>query len=141
MEHSKNKYNGKSLGENLYYGYLSSNIGINTVEKWYSEESAYDYNNPGYKKGIGHFTQLVWKNSENLGCDVGCKSNNYCYVTCNYYPAGNNINSFPSNVFPKVETTTSDETTSDTTEEEPESDTTKEDPLIQIVNWKSLEMK
>lgn len=53
MEHSKNKYNGKSLGENLYYGYLSSNIGINTVEKWYSVESAYDYNNPGYKKGIG----------------------------------------------------------------------------------------
>lgn len=141
MEHSKNKYNGKSLGENLYYGYLSSNIGINTVEKWYSEESAYDYNNPGYKKGIGHFTQLVWKNSENLGCNVGCKSNNYCYVTCNYYPAGNNINSFPSNVFPKVETTTSDETTSDTTKEEHESDTTKEDPLIQIVNWKSLEMK
>ncbi len=122
MEHSKNKYNGERLGENLYYGYLSSNIGKNSVEKWYSEESLYDYNNPGYKQGIGHFTQLVWKNSKNLGCGVGCKSNNYCYVTCNYYPAGNYLSSFPSNVFPKVETTTSD-----TTEEEPESDTTKEE--------------
>ncbi len=125
MQHSDNKYNGDSLGENLYYGYLSSNIGTNAVDLWYSEESLYDYNNPGYKSGIGHFTQLVWKNSKNLGCGVGCKSNNYCYVTCNYYPAGNFLSSFASNVFPKG--TTSDETTSDTTKEETTSDTTKEE--------------
>ena len=46
------------------------------------------------KSGIGHFTQVVWKGSEKLGCGVGCGSNNFCYVTCKYYPAGNNLSQF-----------------------------------------------
>ena len=99
MTHSSDKYNGESLGENLYCGPLSSNIGTSAVDMWYEEVEDYDFNNPGWKSGIGHFTQVVWKGSEKLGCGVGCGSNNYCYVTCNYYPAGNYLNSFATNVF------------------------------------------
>ena len=136
MVHSSNKYLGSSLGENLYWGPKNSNIGTSSVDLWYSEVSDYDFNNPGYKSGIGHFTQLVWKNSRNLGCGVGCGSSNYCYVTCNYYPAGNYLNQFASNVFPKVEEqttapeTTAPETTApETTAPDTTSPTAPEDPL------------
>ena len=111
FDHSSNTYLGESLGENLYWGYGLSSIGNDAVDSWYEEIEDYDFNNPGYKSGIGHFTQLVWKNSQQLGCGIGCGSNNYCYVTCNYYPAGNYLGQFASNVFPKTGGSTSSDTT------------------------------
>lgn len=117
LEHSPKYYLGSKLGENLYYGPKYSTIGINSVDSWYEEVKDYDFNNPGYKSGIGHFTQVVWKGSEQLGCGISCNSNNYCFVTCNYHPAGNVLGQFGSNVFPKVEDSTSSDTTSpDTTD-------------------------
>ncbi len=100
--HSGNKYNGASLGENLYYcwgSYQMTVTGGEATDAWYNEVSLYDFNNPGYVKGVGHFTQLVWKGSKQLGCGATC-ANNYCAVTCNYFPAGNVLGYFDSNVFP-----------------------------------------
>jgi len=51
----------------------------------------------------GHFTQLVWKGSKQIGCGASCNNSNKCYVTCNYYPPGNYIGQFASNVFPLKE--------------------------------------
>ena len=51
----------------------------------------------------GHFTQLVWKGSKQIGCGASCNNSNKCYVTCNYYPPGNYIGQFTSNVFPLKE--------------------------------------
>ena len=136
MVHSSNTYNGESLGENLYWGPLSDTIGTAAIDLWYSEVDYYDFSNPGWNYDAGHFTQVVWKNSQQIGCGVGCGSSTYCYVTCNYYPAGNYLNSFASNVFAKstTEETTSEDTTSedttsvDTTSEDTTSiDTTSED--------------
>lgn len=115
LTHSQGPY-----GENLYLGPKGSSIGVSAVDMWYEEVSDYDFSNPGYKSGIGHFTQLVWKNSKYLGCGVGCGSNNYCFVSCNYSPAGNYLGQFASNVFPKVDgnnpgTTAPDTTAPDTT--------------------------
>ena len=127
LSHSSNKYLNSKLGENLYFGPKYSTIGTNSVDSWYNEVNDYDFSNPGFKSGTGHFTQLVWKGSQKLGCGVGCGSNNYCFVTCNYYPGGNIGNQFGSNVFPKVEDSTSPDTTSpDTTAPDT---TDPEDPL------------
>ena len=110
LQHSSNKYLGNNLGENLYWGPKNSDIGNESTDSWYNEVSDYDFNDPGFKSGTGHFTHLVWKGSQQLGCGVAYGSNNYCFVTCNYYPAGNYLGLFASNVFPKVEdsTTSSD---------------------------------
>ena len=67
-----------------------------------NEFGDYDFDNPGFKSGTGHFTQLVWKGSKKIGCGAACNSKNKCYVTCNYYPAGNYIGQFDKNVFRKV---------------------------------------
>ena len=63
---------------------------------WYEEvnDPGYDFNNPGFSSGTGHFTQVVWKGSTKLG--VGYSKG---WVCARYYPAGNMMGDFPSNVF------------------------------------------
>ena len=100
MVHSDNKLNNEYIGENICSGSSTLKIGKSCVNLWYSEEDQYDYKNPNNDVSCGHFTQLVWKKTNRLGCGVECTSSNYCYVTCNYYPAGNYYNQFMDNVFP-----------------------------------------
>ena len=105
MEHSSNGY-----GENLYYCGSSSGIcvtGVKASERWYEEIKDYDYNNPVFSGTTGHFTQLVWKGSQKIGCGAACNEKNKCYVTCNYSPAGNYEGRFASNVLEKIEITQS----------------------------------
>lgn len=98
FQHSGNSFNGNPLGENLYKNYGSSVDGTSPVDMWYDEVKLYDFNNQGFSMNTGHFTQVVWKGSKNLGCGFACGSG--CVVTCNYYPAGNYLGQFESNVFP-----------------------------------------
>ena len=121
LVHSSNAYSGQ-YGENLYWGPKNSNIGIDSTDSWYNEVVDYDFNEPGFTSGTGHFTQLVWKGSQQLGCGVACGSNNYCFVTCNYYPPGNYLGQFPQNVFPFKE----DSGESEKSDESEESDESKE---------------
>ena len=100
--HSGNKYNGDYMGENLYMSFGSIITGTDASQMWYDEKELYDFNNQGFSMDTGHFTQLVWKGSKQLGCGASC-SNYGCYITCNYYPAGNYIDQFTSNVFPLKE--------------------------------------
>jgi uncharacterized protein YkwD len=99
FQHSGNTFNGNSLGENLFMTYGTTVDGNSPVDMWYDEVKLYDFNNQGFSMDTGHFTQLVWKGSKNLGCGIACGKG--CYVTCNYYPAGNYLGMFESNVFPK----------------------------------------
>ena len=46
----------------------------------------------------GHFTQVVWKESRELGFGYAQASNGAWYYCCNYYPAGNMQGQFPPNV-------------------------------------------
>ena len=96
--HSGNTFNGNPLGENLYWTSGSTVNGNSPVDSWYNEVVDYNFNNPGFSSATGHFTQLVWKGSKNLGCGFACGQG--CVVTCNYYPAGNYLGEFDTNVFP-----------------------------------------
>ncbi|XP_071950395.1 uncharacterized protein [Antedon mediterranea] len=97
LEHSTTSY-----GENLYrvqthvyYGEFNQGIlALNAAKAWYGEQTNYNYNNPGSSEGaIGHFTQVVWKTTDQLGCaynKVDGENGYYTvYVTCNYSPTGN----------------------------------------------------
>lgn len=83
------------------------------IAAWYnSEEQAYngqygkaspDLNSFG---SYGHFTQMVWKGTTSVGCATQfCSSmknlpgfTNTYYTVCNYYPPGNYLGSFNTNV-------------------------------------------
>ena len=71
------------------------------MESGYSEITAYNYSAPGFSSGTGHFTQVVWQNSIQVG--VGIAFNGpmtRAVVVANYLPPGNYLNQFPANVLP-----------------------------------------
>ena len=101
FQHSHDNYKGRAMGENLYWASGMSNLtGKDPVQSWYDEIKDYNFDtnkakNPGAV--IGHFTQVVWKGSEQLGIGFATKGKEI-YVVANYYPAGNYIGQYKENV-------------------------------------------
>ncbi|UJR17634.1 hypothetical protein I4U23_004530 [Adineta vaga] len=93
------------LGENLWAasasGVIDSVTGTTPTDSWYSEISMYNYNSPGFSASTGHFTQVIWQSSTQLGIGIAWSSDNKSVkVVANYYPAGNFAGIFPANVPP-----------------------------------------
>eukprot|EP00775_Hariotina_reticulata_P004369 gene4369-4622_t len=83
------------------------------VNEWYSAgASRYDYSRPGFSRASGIFTQLVWRNSKQLGCAMqvcrdGITNTNWgsslgTLLSCRYSPPGNVDGQFAANVLPPV---------------------------------------
>ncbi|CAH1798312.1 unnamed protein product [Owenia fusiformis] len=92
----------------------TDNMAYTASQAWYAGIKNYDFDQPGYKKDTGQFTQLVWVNSVLLGCGLanGLHGNFYSYtVCCRYSPPGNYLQQFEQHVHrPKqTETTARDE--------------------------------
>lgn len=96
-------HSGWGYGENL--AWASYDMGITGVVKmWYDEEPYYDYANPGYVSGTGHFTQIIWKETTEIGCAhvTGCGSGRSIRENswvCQYDPPGNFLRQFSENVY------------------------------------------
>ena len=90
----------------VYYFWSSDkNITLNgaaAVDSWYDEIKDYDFKKGKSKNGgvVGHFTQLVWKDSTQLGIGVAKSAKNSIYVVANYHPGGNFNHNELNNVFP-----------------------------------------
>ena len=97
FEHSKNKYKGNELGENLYMCSGKVATGEMATTDWYNEIKMHNFRKD-FQSGTGHFTQVVWKGTEEVGFGVANKGNTYC-VVANYYPPGNFVGEFANNVF------------------------------------------
>ncbi|KAF8788970.1 Golgi-associated plant pathogenesis-related like protein [Argiope bruennichi] len=102
--------NNPQYGENLFVVYMSNNsvptvTAQQVVESWYSEHVFYPFDGHITRDIIsnaGHFTQVLWKNSRELGIGKAISKNNRLYVVANYYPAGNILRRFTENVPPKI---------------------------------------
>jgi hypothetical protein len=82
--------NRGEVGENLHWGTQTTAQGA--VDSWYSEINNYDFDNPVYSSAVGHFTQVVWRGSTQLGCGVAACGDVKLWV-CRYSPPGNwNVN-------------------------------------------------
>ena len=72
------------------------------VDAWYKEIKDFDFQNGGFKPGTGHFTQLVWKDSQKLGIGYAVDTkNNKAYVVARYDPPGNYDGEYRENVLPQ----------------------------------------
>jgi len=103
FQHSTNKYKGDNLGENIANKWSSSGAdyaGPDAVDQWYSEEPKYDYNEAQWNPNAGHFSQVVWNGSTEVGLGKSKTKDGGCIVVANYYPAGNIIGKFKENVSP-----------------------------------------
>lgn len=87
------------FGENLALGYNTSNA----VMAWYNEYVNYNYTAGIFSENTGHFTQLVWKNTTELGCAyVICGQYYGQYTVCEYKAPGNVLGHFTENVLPLI---------------------------------------
>ena len=89
------------MGQNLFFSdcYIPSRLHPATpVRAWYSEIKKYDFDNPGFRTGIGHFTQVVWAATTKIGVGIAGDEDK-SYVAVHYSPAGNG-GGFRENVLP-----------------------------------------
>ncbi|AAW43256.1 hypothetical protein CNBD2890 [Cryptococcus deneoformans B-3501A] len=96
-------HTGGPYGENLAAGVGAGYNITSGFNSWTNEASDYDSSNPQ----ASHFTQVVWQSTTQIGCAVtncadgtvftgyGTDSVN---IVCEYYPPGNVIGAFASNV-------------------------------------------
>ncbi|TGJ82063.1 hypothetical protein E0Z10_g6705 [Xylaria hypoxylon] len=61
-------HSGGPYGENLALGYPNATA---SVEAWGDEGGKYNFRKPRFSEATGHFTQLVWKNTTDVGAG-GC---------------------------------------------------------------------
>jgi pathogenesis-related protein 1 len=99
MEHHKKpELKGKPVGENLFWG-SSADVyhPIDASVSWYGEKKLYRYGKFGVGNwhAIGHYTQMVWKNTKEVGVGIAVCKNGELMVVANYAPAGNYVGQLP----------------------------------------------
>ncbi len=105
MRHSE--LDGK-YGENLFWGSavdwtdgrkeLQKVSSKRVVEDWGSEKADYDYSSNQCEHGAmcGHYTQIVWRTTNRVGCGMAvCEDTLEQVWACQYLPAGNWVGKKP----------------------------------------------
>ena len=97
-----NKEERELKGENICRMSKHHDV-ADAVRSWYLEIENYDFGSPGFSLETGHFTQVVWKGTVEIG--LGCSKSNdgkLTYIVARYNPPGNILNKFPENVLLNV---------------------------------------
>ncbi|KAI1497002.1 CAP domain-containing protein [Biscogniauxia marginata] len=85
------RHSGGPYGENLAIGCSNA---TSCVEAWGDEGRGFDFDDPDFTEETGHFSQLVWKNTTDVGCGRRLCGDSSWYLACEYWPRGNVIGAF-----------------------------------------------
>ncbi|MEO9966532.1 MAG: pathogenesis-related family 1 protein [Reichenbachiella sp.] len=90
------QHSGSEFGENIWLGTSGAFEPTQVVESWGSEIANYDYDNNSCTDGevCGHYTQIVWENTTEVGCGVATCDGLDIWV-CQYNPPGNFVGQKP----------------------------------------------
>lgn len=89
LEHSPRDFR-ENEGENLS-GFTGNQPILSSIDRWYAEEKDYDYKVAKFAGNIGHFTQIVWKDTKKFGIGWAKSSTGWNYVVARFSPPGNVI--------------------------------------------------
>lgn len=103
------KHHVDGYGQNLAASAPNANVSAQISQGWYGEYKNYapyyGQASPRWSEstfeGLGHFSQLVWKNTQKVGCATyDCRGSKLgmWYTVCNYHPAGNYAGEYAANV-------------------------------------------
>lgn len=87
-------------GENLFTASYQVDY-VDAINSWYGEKPYYNYadNRCQSSKVCGHYTQMIWKNSTEVGCGIAQYTTgsykDWLVVVCRYNPPGNYIGEKP----------------------------------------------
>lgn len=74
---------------------------VEAVDNWYEEIYKYNFKRPRFNPLTGHFTQLVWRSTDEIGFGVGVGKDRreWCvWIVSLYNPIGNTVGWFSMNV-------------------------------------------
>ncbi|XP_026479241.1 uncharacterized protein LOC113385604 [Ctenocephalides felis] len=74
--------------------------GREAVERWYAEVGQHEFYKEPTTLRTGHFTQVVWNDSRELGVGIATNKQGQTFIVANYHPPGNFLGSFTHNVPP-----------------------------------------
>jgi pathogenesis-related protein 1 len=108
MQHRSHAHaNEWDVGENLYWAsplkWSDGREEVQTVnaadvaDSWASERQDYNYsaNSCRLGKQCGHYTQMVWRSTQQVGCGMAICPNQAQLWVCNYDPVGNWVGERP----------------------------------------------
>jgi uncharacterized protein YkwD len=81
-------------GENLYEISGAPATPVEVVSDWASEARDYDYRSNRCRDVCGHYTQIIWASTREVGCAVARGGGREVWV-CNYDPPGNWVGERP----------------------------------------------
>lgn len=87
------------FGENLAAGTSGTLDGQAVADMWYDEVKDYRFPDGGFSMQTGHFTQVVWRETTQIGCGVTTCNGMDIWV-CEYDPPGNVETMYRQNVLP-----------------------------------------
>ncbi|KAG0568949.1 hypothetical protein KC19_6G054200 [Ceratodon purpureus] len=83
-------HSGGPYGENIFWS-SGSSTPADAVRAWVDEKQFYNYGSNSCAAGrvCGHYTQVVWRNSQFVGCGSANCPGGGTFVVCSYNPPGN----------------------------------------------------
>jgi uncharacterized protein YkwD len=82
------------FGENLFEVRGAAATPAEVVDDWASESREYNHRSNLCRGVCGHYTQIVWRNTQEVGCAVARAGEREVWV-CNYSPPGNWVGERP----------------------------------------------
>ena len=103
INRNNNQLNNKKIGENVFMNKNNCN-GEEVTSFWYKGIKKYDFqnikNNDNNDIEINNFTQLIWKDTKEVGFGFSNDKKGNFYVVANYFPCGNIEGQYQNNVLP-----------------------------------------
>jgi pathogenesis-related protein 1 len=84
-----NKAGFQYIGENLFEAGGAQPSGAQVSDAWTAEQADYNYSANSCSSVCGHYTQVVWSTTTDLGCAMKACGGNTFIVSCEYGPGGN----------------------------------------------------
>jgi pathogenesis-related protein 1 len=81
-------------GENLFAVHNTRFLPVQVVNDWAGEARLYNLRSNTCRGDCGHYTQIVWRRTREVGCAVARNGPREVWV-CNYSPRGNRVGERP----------------------------------------------